>query len=166
MVQGARIAGGSGIFAVDPVAAKRQAAARGGATDPIDPADGDEAEQIWGGTGGRGRDYAFEVVGQPDAITTAYDCTRRGGIVVVVGMPSAVSSITFPALGLFLDAEEIRVSVGRSSQIRRDFPRYVPLAETGRFGPRVTGHQTDRAREVNDAFRAMEAREEIRTVIV
>ena len=166
VVQGARIAGASRIFAVDPVAAKRQAAARQGATDVIDPADGDVAEQIRAGTDGRGSDYAFEVVGRPDTITIAYDCTRRGGIVVVVGMPSAESSVTFPGLGLFLDAKEMRVSVGGSSQIRRDFPRYVALAETGRLDLASLVTRRIALAEVNDAFRAMQAGEEIRTVIV
>jgi len=166
VVQGARIAGASRIFAIDPVASKREAAARQGATDLIDPADGDVAEQIRAATDGRGSDYAFEVVGRSDTILTAYDCARRGGIVVVVGMPPVDSSITFPGLGLFLDAKEIRVSNMGSSQIRADFPRYVALAETGRLdlGSLVTRRIA--LDDVNDAFRAMDAGEEIRTVIV
>ena len=41
VIQGARIAGASRIFAVDPVEMKRKTAEQFGATDLIDPADGD-----------------------------------------------------------------------------------------------------------------------------
>ena len=105
-------------------------------------------------------------MGRPDTIVTAYNCARRGGIVVIVGMPPATSSVTFPGLGLFLDAKEIRVSNMGSSQIRRDFPRYVALAETGRLDLASLVTRRIALAEVNDAFRAMEAGEEIRTVIV
>jgi S-(hydroxymethyl)glutathione dehydrogenase/alcohol dehydrogenase len=50
--------------------------------------------------------------------------------------------------------------------VRRDFPRFVELAETGRLdlGALVSRHiHLD---EVDDAFRAMEAGEVIRSVIV
>ena len=53
-----------------------------------------------------------------------------------------------------------------SAQVRRDFPRFVRLVETGRLdlGSMVSRHiHLD---EVNDAFRAMEAGEVIRSVIV
>ena len=146
VVQGARIAGASRIIAIDPVAAKREAAGRQGATDLIDPADGDVAEQVRAVTGGRGSDYAFEVVGRADTILSAYECARRGGVVVIVGMPPVESSVTFPGLGLFLDAKEIRVSNMGSSQIRRRLP---PLRGSGRdrpLGSRIVGDATDRSR--------------------
>jgi S-(hydroxymethyl)glutathione dehydrogenase/alcohol dehydrogenase len=165
-VQGARIAGASRIVAVDPVALKRQAAAEQGATDLVDPADGDVVEQVRARTDGRGTDYALEVVGRPDTILTAYNCARRGGVVVVVGMPSVDSTVSFPGLGLFLDAKEIRVSNMGSSQIRKDFPRFVALAETGRLDLASLITRRICLDDVNEAFRAMEAGEVIRTIIV
>jgi S-(hydroxymethyl)glutathione dehydrogenase / alcohol dehydrogenase len=44
VIQGARIAGASRIFAVDPVEMKRKTAEQFGATDLIDPAAGDQVE--------------------------------------------------------------------------------------------------------------------------
>ena len=166
VLQGARIAGASRIFAVDPIAMKRQAAAFQGATDLIDPADGDPVQQIRDRTIGRGTDYSFEVVGRPDTIITAYGCARRGGIVTVVGMPPADATVSFNGLELFLDAKEIRVSNMGSSQIRRDFPRYVSLAETGRLDIASMISRRIALDDVNDALRAMEAGEVIRTVIL
>lgn len=166
VLQGARIAGAARIFAVDPVPMKRQAALMQGATDLIDPADGDPVAQIRERTQGRGTDYSFEVVGRPETILTAYDCARRGGIVTMVGMPSAESTVSFNGLGLFLDAKEIRVSNMGSSQIRSDFARYVALAETGRLNIESMITRRIALDDVNDALRAMDAGEVIRTVIV
>jgi S-(hydroxymethyl)glutathione dehydrogenase / alcohol dehydrogenase len=145
---------------------KRQAAAQQGATDLIDPAAGDPVEQIRERTEGRGTDYSFEVVGTPETITTAYNSARRGGVVVVVGMPSIHSTVSFPGLGLFLDAKEIRVSNMGSSQIRRDFPRLVALAESGRLDLASMVSRRIRLDDVNDALREMEHGEIIRSVIV
>ena len=86
VLQGARIAGASRIFAVDPVEMKRKTAEQLGATDLIDPADGDPVEQVRALTEGRGADYTFEVIGLPETILQAYAMARRGGTAVVVGM--------------------------------------------------------------------------------
>ena len=66
VIQGARIAGASRIFAIDPVELKRKTAEQLGATDLVDPAQGDPVRQVKDATGGRGSDYAFEVIGLPD----------------------------------------------------------------------------------------------------
>jgi S-(hydroxymethyl)glutathione dehydrogenase/alcohol dehydrogenase len=166
VVQGARIAGASRIFAVDPVETKRKAASTQGATDLIDPADGDPVEQIRDRTGGAGADYSFEVVGRPETILTAYRIARRGGTVTIVGMPSHTSTVSFNGLELFLDAKELLVSNMGSSQIRRDFPRYVRLAETGRLDLASMITRRITLDDVNDAVRAMETGEVIRSVIV
>lgn len=166
IVQGARIAGASRVFAVDPVAAKREVALRLGATDAVDPADGDPVEQIRARTEGRGTDHAFEAVGHPEPMMTAYRAARRGGVVTLVGMPPADSSITFSAFELFLDVKEIRVCNLGNAQILRDFPRLVALAETGRLDLASMVTRRIALDAVNDAFRAMDAGEEIRTVIV
>ena len=49
--------------------------------------------------------------------------------------------------------------------MRRDFPRFVDLIETGRLDIGVDGVAHIHLDEVNDAFRAMEAGEVIRSVI-
>ncbi len=166
VLQGARIAGASRIFAVDPVEMKRKTAEQFGATDLIDPADGDPVQQIRDLTEGRGTDFAFEVIGLPETIVQAYDVARRGGTAVVVGMPAFDATVTFPGMSMFYDNKRLLGSMYGSAQVRRDFPRFVRLVETGRLdlGSMVSRHiHLD---EVNDAFRAMEAGEVIRSVIV
>jgi S-(hydroxymethyl)glutathione dehydrogenase/alcohol dehydrogenase len=165
VLQGARIAGASRIFAVDPVEMKRKTAEQFGATDLIDPTEGDPVEQIRAATGGRGTDYAFEVIGLPETILQAYEVARRGGTAVVVGMARFDAQVTFPAMSLFAGNKQLLGCMYGSAQVRRDFPRFVQLVETGRLdiGSMVSRHiHLD---EVNDAFRAMEAGEVIRSVI-
>jgi len=165
VVQGARVAGASRIFAVDPVALKRAAAAAQGATDLIDPAEGDPVEQVRARTEGRGTDYSFEVVGSPATIVTAYRAARRGGVVTVVGMPAAHHELTLPAAELFIYGKETRYCVSGGAQVRRDIPRLVALAESGRLDLDSMVSQLIALSEVNDAVAAMEAGKVVRSVI-
>ena len=166
VIQGARIAGASRIFAVDPVELKRKTAEQLGATDLVDPAAGDPIEQVKAATGGRGADYAFEVIGLPETILQAYNTARRGGTVVIVGMPRIEHTVTFPAIQLFADSKRILGCFYGSAQVRRDFPRFVDLVETGRLDIGSMVSRRIKLDQVNEAFAAMQAGEVIRSVIV
>jgi len=65
VIQGARVAGAGRIIAIDPQELKRKTAKKLGATDVVDPSQGDPVEQVKALTGGRGAVYAFEVIGLP-----------------------------------------------------------------------------------------------------
>ena len=165
VIQGARIAGASRIFAVDPVELKRKTAESFGATDLVDPGAGDAVAQVMERTGGIGADYTFEVIGLPETITQAYTMARRGGTAVVVGMPKWDSQVTLPGFELFYGEKKLLGCVYGSAQVRADFQRFVDLVETGRLdlGSMVTAQIG--LDDVNDAFRAMQAGEVIRSVI-
>ncbi len=165
VIQGARIAGASRIFAVDPVELKRKTAESFGATDLVDPGAGDAVAQVMELTGGIGADYTFEVIGLPETITQAYAMARRGGTAVVVGMPKWDSQVTLPGFELFYGEKRLLGCVYGSAQVRADFQRLVDLVETGRLdlGSMVTARIG--LDDVNDAFRAMQAGEVIRSVI-
>lgn len=166
VIQGARIAGAARIFAIDPVELKRTAASGLGATDLIDPGAGDPVEQVKEATGGRGVDFSFEVIGLPDTILQAYQTARSGGTVVVVGMPRVDAMITMPAFPLFMEEKRLCGCVYGSAQVRRDFQRFVDLVENGRLNVDSMVSRRITLDDVNDAFRAMEAGEVIRSVIV
>ncbi len=166
VLQGARIAGASRIFAIDPVELKRKTAEQLGATDLIDPADGDPVEQVKALTEGRGADYAFEVIGLPETIQQAYAMARRGGTAVVVGMSAFDATVTLSAMELFYGSKSLLGCMYGGAQVRRDFPRLVSLVETGRLDIGAMVSRRIALDEVNDAFRAMEAGEVIRSVIV
>jgi S-(hydroxymethyl)glutathione dehydrogenase / alcohol dehydrogenase len=166
VLQGARIAGASRIFAVDPVEMKRKTAEQLGATDLIDPNDGDPVEQVRALTEGRGADYAFEVIGHPETIQQAYAMARRGGTAIVVGMSAFDATVTLSAMELFYGSKTLLGCMYGGAQVRRDFPRLVRLVETGRLDIGSMVSRRISLDEVNDAFRAMEAGEVIRSVIV
>jgi S-(hydroxymethyl)glutathione dehydrogenase/alcohol dehydrogenase len=166
VIQGARIAGASRIFAVDPVELKRKTAEQLGATDLIDPAQGDPISQVQALTGGRGADYAFEVIGLPETILQAYAMARRGGTVTVVGAARMDSQVTFGGFQLFYEEKKLLGCIYGSAQVRRDFPRFIALTETGRLDLGSMVSRRIQLDEVNDAFRAMQAGEVIRSVIV
>jgi S-(hydroxymethyl)glutathione dehydrogenase/alcohol dehydrogenase len=165
VIQGARIAGAGRIIAIDPQELKRKTALQVGATDVVDPSKGDPVGQVKELTGGRGADYAFEVIGLPETMVTTYNLARRGGEVIIVGMARFDSQFSLPAFGIFFEQKTVKGSKYGSAQVRRDFPRFVDLIETGRLNISSMVSKTIKLEGVNDAFRAMEAGEVIRSVI-
>jgi S-(hydroxymethyl)glutathione dehydrogenase/alcohol dehydrogenase len=166
VIQGARIAGAARIFAIDPVELKRKTAEQLGATDLIDPGAGDAIQQVQAATGGRGVDYAFEVIGLPETIVQAYTMARRGGTAVVVGMARVDATFTLSAFDIFFSEKKLIGSKYGSAQVRRDFQRFIDLIETGRLDTSSMVTRTISLADVNEGFRAMEAGEVIRSVIV
>src|SRR3989454_6357133 len=157
VIQGARIAGAGRIIAIDPQELKRKTAKQLGATDVIDPSQGDPVEQVRALTGGRGADYAFEVIGLPETILTTYNLARRGGEVIIVGMARFDAQFSLPAFGIFFEEKTVKGCKYGSAQVRRDFPRFVELIETVRLDTSSMVSKTIAPEDVNDAFRAMQA---------
>jgi S-(hydroxymethyl)glutathione dehydrogenase/alcohol dehydrogenase len=166
VVQGARIAGAARIIAIDPAPHKRAAAIGFGASDVIDPTTADLAEEVRNVTGGRGADFTFEVVGNPATIRQAWDLARRGGTVALVGMPAYDATITMPAFALASDDKRLCGSLYGGTQARRDIPMIVELAESGRLDLSSMVTRRVPLLEVNDAIRALEAGEQIRSVVI
>jgi S-(hydroxymethyl)glutathione dehydrogenase / alcohol dehydrogenase len=165
VIQGARIAGASRIIAVDPVEMKRKEAGRSGATDFVDPNEGDSVAQVQQLTSGRGVDYSFEVIGLPETTLQAFNMIRKGGTAVMVGMTRAEATVTLSTFDLFFNEKTLKGCKYGSGQVRRDFQRFADLIETGRLDTGSMVSRTIKLDEVNDAFRAMEAGEVIRSVI-
>src|SRR4051794_6697241 len=81
IVQGARIAGASRIIVSDPNDERREAAARFGATDAVDPTHDDLMSVVMRATG-VGVDYAFDAVGSSALVETGMWACRPGGTTV------------------------------------------------------------------------------------
>jgi S-(hydroxymethyl)glutathione dehydrogenase / alcohol dehydrogenase len=173
VVQGARLAGAAAIVAVDPSPDKRAFATAVGATHTIDPGDGDSASGGGGGvveelralTGGRGVDVAFEVVGRPELVRLAFDATRRGGTTVIVGMPALDAEVALPMFAWFNEEKRVVGCNYGSAQVRREFPRLVALAESGRLDIGAAVTRVRPLDEVNLALDDLRAGAVIRTVL-
>ncbi len=168
MIQGARVAGATQIIAVEPRAERRALAGQLGATDLVDPADGDPVEQVQSLTGGRGVDYGLEAAGPAEAMVQTFMMTRRAGTVVPTGMTreSLTETITLPAVEFAVGSRKIHGCQYGGAHIRRDIPRFARMMEVGLVdaGPIVSRRFS--LDEINEAFAAAEARDVITGIIV
>ena len=165
VIQGCVIAGAARIFAVDPLAMKRTTAAAMGASDLIDPADGDPVAHLQHATDGLGVDHAFEVTGLPPVLLQAYRSVRRGGTAVMIGMPRHDETVEFSAFELFVGEKRLVSSLYGTTQVRRDFARIVRMAESGRLDLGAMVSRRFSLDQVNDAMAALESGEVIRAVL-
>jgi S-(hydroxymethyl)glutathione dehydrogenase/alcohol dehydrogenase len=162
-IQGARIAGAAEILAIDTVDNKLTMAKKFGATHTCLSKDvADAKQQI---TGAEGFDYALECVGHPATIRLCYDLARRGGTAVVVGVGRIEQQVSFSAFELFYGDKTLKGSMYGSANVRVDFPRLLRLWKAGKLD--LEGMITRRMplEEVNEAFRAMQAGEVVRSVL-
>jgi S-(hydroxymethyl)glutathione dehydrogenase/alcohol dehydrogenase len=162
-VQGARLKGAAEIVAVDPVASRREAALRFGATKAVPP-DGlaDARQQV---TGGEGFDYVFEVVGRSATARTAYENTRRGGTLVVVGAGALDDFLQLNMFELFFDEKRILPSMYGGGDVLRSYERAIALWRAGRID--LAGLITHRVplAEINEALDQMRTGTALRTCI-
>jgi Zn-dependent alcohol dehydrogenase len=165
IVQGARLAGAARIIAADPVASRREAARRFGATDVIDPATSDVATRAVELTG-VGVDYAFDAVGRASLIQASVAATRNGGTTVAVGAAPIEDAIHIAPAALFTISEKklLGCALGSCNSLR-EIPRLVALWQTGRLD--LDGLITARRPlgEINQALDDLRAGRGIRTVL-
>jgi S-(hydroxymethyl)glutathione dehydrogenase / alcohol dehydrogenase len=145
VVQGARIAGAGRIVAVDPVAARREAALRLGATEAAAPEElGAEAEF----------DVAFDAVGLSETSQTALAATRWAGRTILVGIPPAGARLDLDPLEFSNREKTLTGSIYGSEPPAQAMPRVLGLIREGRLelaslvGPRFP------LDEVNEAVEA------------
>jgi S-(hydroxymethyl)glutathione dehydrogenase / alcohol dehydrogenase len=164
IIQGARLAGASRIIVSDPVAERRDAAARFGATDAIDPTTEDVTARVMALTG-VGADYAFDAVGRAALIETGLWSTRSGGTTVIVGAGPVDDTITFPPVLMTITEKKLLGSLLGSSNSPYEIPRLLALWRAGRLD--LEGMVTTQRplAEVNEAVADMKAGRGIRTVL-
>ncbi|MFD0267386.1 Zn-dependent alcohol dehydrogenase [Streptomyces sp. NPDC127106] len=163
VVQGAKVQGAAQIVAVDPVESRREAALRFGATEAVAPeAFADARNRI---TAGEGFDYVFEVVGKSTTVQSAYEMTRRGGSVVVVGAGALDDTYSINMFSLFFDEKKILPSMYGGGDVLRSYERTIALWRAGRVD--LAGLITHRVQlgEINDALDQMRTGVALRTCI-
>jgi S-(hydroxymethyl)glutathione dehydrogenase/alcohol dehydrogenase len=159
------VAGAGQIIAADRMVAQLPAASANGATDTVDASTGDLPAAIRDLTGGVGVDHAIEVVGKPATIRAAYDATRRGGTVTVVGAAGIEETVTFPALSLMADGKTIRGSVYGASDPARDIGVLAQLARRGLLDLEALVTRRTGIDDVEEAFADMAAGRGARSMV-
>ncbi len=92
--QQARHAGAARTFVVEPVPARREAAAALGFADVFEPGAA-FTEVLLGATHGRGADVFFECTGVAKLLQPSAELVRRGGMLSLVGYTADMSSVSY-----------------------------------------------------------------------
>lgn len=121
-VQGARLCGASRIIAADLSDEKLAGAREFGATHTVSARSEKPHRQIKKLAGGRGVDYAIVAVGSAQAYELGLRALARGGILVMVGMPSAGSKLSFEPLNVAYMSQGLLGSYMGDTTLERDIP--------------------------------------------
>jgi Zn-dependent alcohol dehydrogenase len=166
MIQAARVAAAARVIAVEGRSERRAVAAELGATHVVDPAAGDPVEQVRELTEGRGADYVFEAAGPPVAMQEAFAMTRPAGTFVPAGWSTLSATVTLPAVDFAIGARRILSCQYGGATIRRDIPRFARMMEDGVVDANPIVSRVFGLEEINEAFRAADAREVLTGVIL
>lgn len=165
-VQGAMLAGANPIIALDVLDQKLEAARAFGATHGVNAKDPEAAERVRELTEGRGVDYAIVAVGSTAAAAQAVGLTRRGGTIVIAGMPHADASFPLPVYRFVGSGRRILGSSMGSTRLSVDVPRLVGLYQQGRLKLDELISARYPLNRINDAIEEMETGLSLRNVVV
>ncbi|ALJ21185.1 zinc-binding dehydrogenase [Microbacterium sp. No. 7] len=165
VIQGAVLAGARRIIAIDLQPAKLELAKRFGATDLVNPADGDPVERVRELTGG-GVDAAFEVIGLAPTAKQALDMLTKDGTAYLIGVQKPGTVLEIDPLMTFNGGQKgIRgVSMG-STNFKVDVPYYADLYLQGRYNLDDLVSRTISLEEINDGYEELKKGEVARSVI-
>jgi 2-desacetyl-2-hydroxyethyl bacteriochlorophyllide A dehydrogenase len=117
--------GAARVFAVDPVAARRDRAAALGAVAIPAPA----MQAVMEATGGIGADSVIDAVGNDTSLDDSLATVRAGGTVSVVGVHN-LNPYPFPALTALLRSLTVRLT---TAPVQQTWPELIPLLQNGRL---------------------------------
>lgn len=164
-IQGARIAGATRIIAADPIAERREHAARLGATEVVDPTADDLVAATLALTG-VGVDHAFECAGRASLIPTLLAATRNGGATTCVGAPALDEAIVLdPAVLFTASGKRLLGCLLGSVNSRREVPRLLDLWRRGLLDLESMVTMRGGLADIDRAFDDLAAGRGIRTVL-
>jgi len=132
----------------------------------VDAARADAPDEIRRLTDGRGADYVLVTVGSTEAVERGLACVRRGGTVVVVGMPP--SGETFGVEAVTLANDDVRILGSKMGSARLDtaVPELVEHYEEGRLELAALVSARFPLDEINEALESARRGDALRNVIV
>lgn len=163
-INGAAIAGAGRVIAVDMMPQKLELARKFGATDTINPGDGDPVEAIREMTGG-GVHHAFEAIGLKVTTEQAFKMLQRGGTATIIGMIPVGTQIELHGPE-FLMERKIQGSNMGSNRFRVDMPRFVDFYLNGKLHLDDLISRRIKLEEVNEGMEALKTGEVARSVIM
>ena len=163
VVQGARIAGAAAIAAIDRDRTRLEMARTFGASDTV-LADSDALDALKALTAGRGADYVFECAGSEETMRLAFEMTRPGGELVILGKTEPGRMLSFRYGSIAGEKRMVRSSYG-GARPRRDFPWLAGLYLEGKLKLDELVSARLPLEDINAGFDAMRAGKGVRTVV-
>jgi threonine dehydrogenase-like Zn-dependent dehydrogenase len=130
-VQAALVRGAGQVFALDRQPDRLALAEKVGAV-AVDMSERHSQMAVAERTGGRGADVVIEAVGEPNALFTAVDAVRRGGIVTVLGMFTS-ETVDVPA-GVWW-ARALQIRFGGICPVHAWWDQALAEVRAGRIDP-------------------------------
>jgi L-iditol 2-dehydrogenase len=146
-----KVAGAGRIWAVEPVAHRRELARHMGADEVLDPNQLDAAQQIQADTAGRGVDCAIDCATKEHTTNQAIRAVRNAGRVVITGIHSA-PLVPFEVSPM--RRKELAIFNVRRSNNETHAALELLVSRAAWFAPLVT--HTRRLDQIADAFRLTE----------
>ncbi len=162
-VTAARVAGAERIIAIDTNPEKLALARKFGATDVINPKDGNTVEQVMELTDG-GVDHALDCLGSKRTAEDAFQMLAFDGTATLVGLFRKDETIELTGSD-FLRERKIQGSLLGSNRFRVDMPRIIELYMQGRMELDMLISQKIRLEGINDGFAAMREGRVLRSLI-
>jgi S-(hydroxymethyl)glutathione dehydrogenase/alcohol dehydrogenase len=163
-INGAAIAGAGRIIAVDTNPVKLQLATKLGATDLVNPKDGDSVKRIKDLTKG-GVHHAIECLGTKTTAEQAFQMLAAGGTATIVGMVPFGQKIELHGFD-FLRERKIQGSSMGSNHFRVDMPRLIEFYMRGKLHLEDWISARLKLSEINEGFASMKAGKTLRSVIM
>jgi S-(hydroxymethyl)glutathione dehydrogenase / alcohol dehydrogenase len=162
-INGAAIAGAGRIIAVDTNPVKLQLATKLGATDLVNPKDGDPVQRIKDLTRG-GVHHAVECLGTKATAEQAFQMLAVGGTATIVGMVPFGQKLELHGFD-FLRERKIQGSSMGSNRFRVDMPRLIDFYLQRKL--HLDDWISDRIplSQINEGFANMKAGKVVRSVI-
>lgn len=147
-----RLLGAGRIYAIDPVAHRRDLAKAMGADAVIDPGAVEPSRQIMADTNKRGVDVSIDCAAKQDSLNQCIRSTRNAGRVVITGIPS---EIYVPLEFHPMRRKELRIFNVRRSNHESETALHFLKERPQLFAPMLT--HTMRLDRVQTAFETLEA---------
>ena len=150
-----KLAGAARVWAVEPVAERRELARQAGADAIVDPGAVDPSREILRDTGGRGVDVAIDCAAKDGSIDHCIRAARNAGRVVITGIPAETH---VPLEFSPMRRKELTLYNVRRSNHEVDAARELLLGNLSRFAALIT-HERPLER-IGEAFAQVERRQD------
>jgi L-iditol 2-dehydrogenase len=148
-----KLAGAGRVWAIEPVAARRELALQAGADAVVDPAVVDPSREILRDTGGRGVDVAIDCAATGGSTNHCLRAARNAGRVVVTGIPVETE---VPLEFSPMRRKELTIYTVRRSNHETEAAREMLAANLTRFAAMIT--HTRPLEQIAEAFVQVEHR--------